>query len=368
MNRRPKMVVVGDKLLSPDVIKQNLAPVLKDDWELITCWYGPDDLGELDRELTKVEEFGPGAVPEPEYLNRHLKDADLLLVHMCPVSASLLKANPNLMAVGVLRGGTENVDSLAAKELGIPVFHTRGRTSESVSDFTIGLMLTEIRNISRAHAEIRNGHWPKEFPNSEHIPEMRELIIGLIGYGEVGKLVAKKLSGFGSRVQVYDPYLENSYIEETGVEVSSLDELLRTSDIISLHARHTHGVPPLLGKEEFEKVKPNVYIINTARAGLVDKDSLIYHLQNGSVMGAALDVFDEEPIPKDDLILKLPNVTLTSHIAFDSSSFYKRSPVLWWDGVINTLFNDNDRTCINSSEEIKCNLDKLKNILSQPLY
>lgn len=362
MIKKPKLVAVGDELLSPDIIKEKLEPLLPD-WEILTCWFGPRDLGALDEILVKVEHYGPEVVDEPEELHQYLQDADVLLVHMCPVSEKLLEQYPNLVAVGVLRGGTENIDSEAAKRLGIPVFHTRGRTTEGVSDFAIGMMLTEVRNIARTHAKVLNGEWPKEFPNSVHIPEMHELTIGIIGFGEIGQMVNKKLKGFESTVQVFDPFVPSSFIEESGASAVSLETLLKTSDIITLHARYTAGMKPILGKKELEIVKPNSYIINTARAGLLDMDVLVEKLQEGKIMGAAIDVFEKEPIDRDHPILRLHNVTLTSHIAFDTASFYKRSPVLWWNGVENALYKNNTRSCINDGMEVSEKVKKFKTLL-----
>jgi D-3-phosphoglycerate dehydrogenase / 2-oxoglutarate reductase len=362
MSKRPKIVVVGDELLPPEKIKKNLISLQELGWDITTCWFGPKDLGELDQELAKLEHFGPDAVDEPQELHKHLTDADVLLVHICPVSSRLLKQYPNLVAVGVLRGGTENVDIQAAEKLKIPVFHTIGRTSEGVSDFTIGLILSELRNIARSHSEVKKGGWPKEFPNSGNTPEMRELKIGLIGFGEIGQLVAKKLTGFGSEIQVYDPYQPELFIEKSGAKAVSLDQLVRTSDVITLHARHKQGEPHILGKAELEVLKPHAYVINTARAGLIDMDSLIAILQEGKIMGAAIDVFETEPIGKDHPLLKLSNVTLTSHIAFDTASFYERSPILWLNGIEDAIISGDNRTCLNYSENLHEKLSKLKEL------
>jgi D-3-phosphoglycerate dehydrogenase len=191
---------------------------------------------------------------------------------------------------------------------------------------------------------------------------MRELTVGLIGFGEIGQLVAKKLSGFDTSVQVYDPYVPSDVIEESGAIPTSLERLLETSDVVSLHARHTHGLPPILGKKELEMLKSNAYVINTARAGLLDMDALVDLLKEKKILGAAIDVFENEPIDRNHPILSLPNVTLTSHIAFDTASFYNRSPILWLNGLNEAVRDNNTRTCINFSDHVKVKLEQLKSL------
>lgn len=359
MEHQPKVVVVGDALLTPEFLAESFAPLAAAGWEVVPCRFGPPTLHELDEQLLVLEREGADALPAPEELDALLADADLLIVHICPVSASLLRRHPQLLAVGVLRGGYENVDAAGAKELGIPVIHTLGRTSEAVSDFTIGMMLAEIRNIARCHADIRGGGWPKEFPNTGRIPEMRELTVGLAGFGEIGRLVVKKLAGFGCRVQVYDPYVPDEAIAQSEANPVGLDEWLETSDIVSLHSRHSAGSPPLLGAGELARMKPGAYLINTARAGLVDMNALVAQLQAGRLAGAALDVFDSEPLAPGHPLLALDNVTLTSHIAFDTEAFYKRSPILWRSGMDRLLAGADKRAWINQDERAEGRLERL---------
>ncbi|MBN2981662.1 2-hydroxyacid dehydrogenase [Cohnella algarum] len=349
MEKKPKIVVVGDELLSPEFLAESFLPFASAGWEVVPFRFGPPTLHELDELLLVLERDGPDAVQAPEGLEPLLSDAELLVVHMCPVGASLLERNPQLLAVGVLRGGYENVDAAAAEALGIPVVHTLGRTSEAVSDFAVGLMLAEMRNIARCHAQIRAGGWPKEFPNSGRIPEMRELAVGIAGFGEIGRLVAKKLGGFGCRVLAHDPYVPEAAIRGAGAEPASWEALLAESDALTLHTRHSAGSPPLLGADELARMKPGAYLVNTARAGLVDMEALAAALRDGRLAGAALDVFDAEPLPPGHPLLALENVTLTSHIAFDTEAFYKRSPILWREGMNRLLAGSDRRVWINQT-------------------
>lgn len=360
MDKKPKIVVVGDALLTPEFLAESFSSFAAAGWDVVPFRFGPPTLHELDEQLLVLEREGPDAIPAPEGLEPLLADAELLVVHICPVSSSLLERNPQLLAVGVLRGGYENVDAAGAEKLGIPVVHTLGRTSEAVSDFTVGMMLAEMRNIARCHADIRAGGWPKEFPNTGRIPEMRELTVGIAGFGEIGRLVAKKLGGFGCRVLAYDPYVPDDAVRGAAAEPADWETLLAESDVLTLHSRHSAGSPPLLGEAEFARMKAGSYLINTARAGLVDMAALAAALRSGRLSGAALDVFDAEPLTPDHPLRGLDNVTMTSHIAFDTEAFYKRSPVLWREGM-DRLFEGSDRRVwINKTPLADERIEKLK--------
>lgn len=359
MDKKPKLVVAGDALLTPEFLADSFEPFVRAGWEVAAFRFGPPTLHELDEQLLLLEREGPDALPIPEGLEPLVAGADLLVVHICPVSAELLRRNPQLLAVGVLRGGYENVDAAAARTLGIPVVHTLGRTSEAVSDFAVGLMLAETRNIARCHAGIRAGEWPKEFSNTGRIPEMRELTVGIAGFGEIGRLVARKLSGFRCRVLAFDPYVPEEAIVRGGAEPADWPALLAESDILTLHSRHSAGHPPLVGAAELAKMKPGAYLINTARAGLIEMDALAEALRQGKLAGAALDVFDQEPLGPDHPLLGLDNVTLTSHIAFDTEAFYKRSPILWREGMDRLLEGTDKRVWINPDEAANGRIAKL---------
>ncbi|RUS46194.1 2-hydroxyacid dehydrogenase [Cohnella sp. AR92] len=365
MKTKPKMVVAGDALLAPEVLADSFLSFVRGGWEVTPYFYGPPTLHELDEELLLIEREGPDALPIPDGLEALLQDADLLVVHNCPVRADLLARLPQLLAVGVLRGGYENVDAAAAREIGIPVMHTLGRTSEAVSDFAVGLMLAETRNIARCHAGIRAGEWPKEFPNTGRIPELRELTVGIAGFGEIGRLVARKLSGFGCRVIAYDPFVSEEAVIRGGAEKTDLETLLAESDILTLHSRHSAGQPQLIGAAELALMKPDAYLINTARAGLIDMDALAAALKEGRLAGAALDVFDREPLGADNPLLALANVTLTSHIAFDTEAFYKRSPILWREGMDRLLNGSDKRVWINANDSALERLEKLRGLWFQ---
>ena len=275
-------------------------------------WLGGDKT-ELQKERIKVEKAGPGAVPMPESVREKAGDIEIILVHYCPISSALMSFFPKLKIIGVARGGAENVDLKAATGKGILLFRVAGRNAHAVSDFAIGLMLSELRNIVRSHLALRSGHWRKEFLNSPHQLEGKQ--VGIVGVGAVGSLVAKKLSGFGVRLVGYDPALDSARFAQLGVTPMELGELMKTSDVVTLHARLTPDTQRMIGRREIWSMKPEAILVNTARAGLIDGDALVEALETRRIGGAALDVFDPEPLPSRHPLLLLDNVTLTSHLA-----------------------------------------------------
>jgi D-3-phosphoglycerate dehydrogenase len=193
-----------------------------------------------------------------------------------------------------------------------------------VAEFALGLMLVETRHIARAHHGIVTGSW-FEIPNVRECFELSNKTIGLVGFGAVGRILARRLAGFEVRLLVYDPYVSPDIIRESGGEPAGLDELLRAADIVSLHARLTDSTLDMIGERELALMKRTAYLINTARAGLVNEPALVRALQARQIAGAALDVFWKEPIPEDSPLLRLENVTLTSHIAGTTQDSFIKS-------------------------------------------
>ena len=313
--------------------------VIVDNWE--------SDWGKLQYRRLEVEKRGPEIETVDETIQKEGKDAEALMGLFVPVSSKVMDAMPNLRLVGVSRAGLENVNVAEATKRGILVFNVKGRNVHAVSDFAIGMMLAAARNIAKAHYAIQNGEWRKTFVNSDCIPEMHDKTIGLVGFGYIGKLVAKKLSGFDVNIVVYDPYTDASVIEAAGAKKVELDELMSSSDFVSIHARLTDQNKNMIGEHELGLMKPTAYFINTGRAGLVDQEALAKALEEGKIMGAALDVFTTEPIPEDSPFLKLDNVTLTTHIAGTTTEALTNSPYLLMEDVAKFLDGEEAHFIVN---------------------
>jgi len=194
-----------------------------------------------------------------------------------------------------------------------------------VAECTLGLILAEIRNLARGHARLLGGKWDRSFPNSEDIPELYRRTVGLVGYGAVGQLVARYLEALGCRLLAFDPYFSGN---PAPTVLTDLPTLLRESDVVSLHARLGPDTQGLIGAKELALMKPSAILVNTARSGLVDEAALVRALAERRIMGAALDVFDREPLPPDHPLLRLENVTLTPHLAGSTRDGFRNSPVL----------------------------------------
>jgi D-3-phosphoglycerate dehydrogenase len=309
-----KAVMVGDYLIPPDLMREASDPLHQAGIAIETLDWKTETKEEVDQRRLNVELHGPEAEAPAEGAYEAVTGAQILIVHFCPVPRSLIEAGEQLQVIGVARAGYENIDVKAATEHGIPVVHIVGRNDTTVAEFTIGLMLAEMRHLARAHCAISHGDW-FEIVDPLSCFELGGRTIGLIGFGSVGRLVARRLVGFEVQLLVHDPYVPNGELREAGCEPASLETILREADVVSLHARLTAETAGLIGQPELAKMKPTAYLINTARAGLVDEPALLAALQQKTIAGAALDVFWQEPIPADSPWLKLDNVTLASHLA-----------------------------------------------------
>lgn len=272
----------------------------------------------------RIELEGPEWAVHDDHTLEVVKDADVILVGFHAVNTQLLNAAENLKLVGALRSGWENVNVPACTERHVAVVTCPGRNSEPVADYAIAMMMAFNRNIGRDDISKRPG-W--KFPDPEH-NEIRpvlmgEATIGLIGFGIIGKKVAKRLSGFGSRVIAYDPYADQEAARQMGVELLPLDDVMSQSDIISVHARLLPATKGMIGAHEIACMKPTAIFVNTARGGLVDEEALLRALQEKKIRGAALDVFHEEPLPNDHPLRGLENVILTPHAAGRAGDTFK---------------------------------------------
>ena len=334
-----KIVAVGDIIVSEALLAQAASSLnVGEKAEIIEMFWPARDRKDFQRKALNLEMNGPDAEEIPNELYEEVRDADRLLVHFCPVSRRLIEAGKKLKLIGTCRGGMEHIDVQAATEKNIPVIHVI-RNAEATSDFTVGLMFAETRNIARAHAALKEGIWRKEYVNSGYTTAMREMTVGIVGLGHIGRLVAEKVTGMGMKVIAYDPYVTQESVDERGLTVTmkEKEQVFKEADIVSLHLRVTPETENSINKEIIGLMKPTAYLINTSRAKVLDKNALIEALQNRAIGGAALDVYWDEPLDKDDPILKLDNITLTPHNAGNVVDALPKSPRLLV-GVINDFW------------------------------
>jgi D-3-phosphoglycerate dehydrogenase / 2-oxoglutarate reductase len=246
-----------------------------------------------------------------------VSDAEIVVTQLAPFSASIMDRLPKLKLIAVSRGGPVNIDMKAAHERSIKVVNTPGRNASAVAEFTIGAIIAETRNITKGHDALRKGEYRGDLYRADVTGrELSEMTIGLIGYGEVGRRVVKYLKVFGCRILVSDPYVQLSAEDlRDGVIQSSLETVLSEADVVSLHPRVTPETTKMINETTLRKMKPDATLINTARGPLLDYDALYNVMSEGHLRGAMLETFAIEPVPADWPLLKLPNVTLTPHIA-----------------------------------------------------
>ena len=278
--------------------------------------------------VRRIETLGSRAyMPTDEVLEK-MKDVEALFIHLYPVPSEMIAAAPQLKYIITARGGIENIDVEAAKKRGIIIINCPAHNAIAVAEYTVGLMIAESRNIVRAHMGLVKGQWLEEFPDSKAIPELKDSKVGIIGFGTIGRLVAERIRIFGAEIYVYDPFINAQQVVSMGYRPVSKEILLRECDFVTLHGRIGAGDPPIIGVKELALMKQQAYLINTARAALVDMDALFDALAEKRIMGAALDVFPVEPLPADYKMLSNDNVTLTNHRGGDTLNSYIKAPVL----------------------------------------
>jgi len=252
------------------------------------------------------------------------------------VTRQIMEASPRLKAVGVHGVGCDHVDLQAAKELGKVVLNTPAALTETVAEMTLALMLALTRRVVSADKAVRAGKWTRKYGDLIG-SELLDKTIGIIGLGRIGAAVARRLKSFKVELLYYDVANRPEVESELGVMRVDLDTLFRASDIITLHTPHTPQTRNLVSKRVFNLMKDGVYLVNTARGKIIDQSALIDALKKGKVAGAALDVFEEEPLDPSNPLTSMDNVILTPHLAASSREAMRRMAVQVAEGVMAVL-------------------------------
>ncbi len=345
-----KILGISDILIDAENIKNSFQKVFSNDEIRTLKWMLATTKEELQVIVREVEKKGPEAIDPFENLLKEVKvwDPDILITHYGPISQQIITAGKSLKFIGVLRGGVENVDTQEATKKGVVVLNTVGRTANAVAEFTIGLMLAEIKNIARGHAALKKGKWRNRFPSGDLSFELAGRTVGIVGFGQVGQAVAKKLRlGFDAHILAYDPYVSEQAMKKLNVQKCSLKELLAHSDVVTLHARLSAQTKNLIGEQELAQMQTNGYLINTARADLIDKEALFVALRDKKIRGAALDVFWDEPITYNEPFTDLDNVTLTPHYAGSTKEILCKTPTLLAEALKNFFVTGSTRAVVN---------------------
>jgi D-3-phosphoglycerate dehydrogenase len=251
-----------------------------------------------------------------------LADADALLVRSATkVDAEVFGAGTRLKVVARAGVGLDNVDVPAATTRGVMVVNAPTSNIVSAAEHAVALLLATARHIPAADASLRSGQWKRSAYTGV---ELNGKIIGVVGLGKIGQLVAQRLSAFDVRLVAYDPYVAPARAAQLGIELVSLEELLRRADMISIHLPKTPETLGLIGKEQLALTKPGVLIVNAARGGLVDEDALAEAVRSGHVGGAGIDVYVTEPTTSSPLF-ELPQVVVTPHLGASTDEAQDRA-------------------------------------------
>jgi phosphoglycerate dehydrogenase-like enzyme len=232
------------------------------------------------------------------------------------MNAEFYKSAPNLRLVQLLSAGYDRCDIEAARTARVPIANNGGANSVAVAEHAVMLMLATARRLVWQHSSVASGIWRGNDWQNKHVFELSEKTLGIIGLGTIGKKVARIARAFGMNVQYHDiARLTEDQEDNLGVRFRLFDEILKSSDLVSLHVPLLPTTRHLIGARELGLMKPTAYLINTCRGPVIDEAALTTALQNNTIAGAGLDVFDQEPPPPDNPLFKLDNVVLTPHLA-----------------------------------------------------
>lgn len=327
-----RIAIIGDRFMQPTYFQQAIEVLPKSgrsfefrhlelDWPDTPFIHGTPGTA-----TAGLREF----LGDPAEMAAFIGDAQVLVTHLSPVTSSMLEACRALQLIAVSRGGPVNIDMQAARARGVPVVNAPGRNSTAVAEFTIGMILAQTRLLTLGHVSLSKGDWRGDLYRADRTgEELCNLTVGLIGYGHIGTKVVRLLKAFGCRIIVADPYATVTGADlKDGVEQVDLKTLLAQSDVVSLHARVTPETTGFMNAASFAQMKQGAYFINTARGPMVDYASLYTALTNGHLRGAGIETFDVEPPNPDSPLLRLPNVSLTPHIAGASIKTVKHAAAM----------------------------------------
>lgn len=286
-------------------------------WIVVVSDYNYPD---LTIEETILARWGARVVPAqcrtPEEVLKVARDADAIISQYAPITRQVVTNLTRCKAIGRYGIGVDNIDVDAATERNIAVINVPSYCEEEVSDHVLGFLLSWARRITHYTQEVRHGIW--DWKTGRPISRLCGQVLGLLGFGKIARLVARKAKVFGLKIIAYDPYVADEVFVEEGVERVDFDRLLRESDFLSIHVPLTSETRHLINNESLSKMKPTACLINTARGGIIDQEALLHALKIGKLAGACLDVVDPEPPNPDDQLLRLPQVLWSPHAAWYS--------------------------------------------------
>lgn len=274
-----------------------------------------------------------------------VRDADALLVQFATIDERVLAALERCRVIVRYGIGVDTIDVEAATRHGIPVVNVPDYALDEVADHTMMLMLAVSRKLCQVERRVREGTW--ELSPFRPMHSLSGRTLGVAGFGAIGRRVATRASAFGLRVQAYDPYVTADDFKAHGVEPVDWEQLLSSSDILSVHLPLTEGTRHMFDGNAFARMRRGALLVNTSRGGVIDADALLEALDRGDLAGAGLDVLEEEPPPPDAPILRHPHTIVTSHCAWYTEESLKRLQRYAAEEVARALRGESPKHVIN---------------------
>jgi glyoxylate reductase len=299
--------------------------------------------------IARVEVWPEGKPLPYEVLKEKAAQSDGLICMLSDrIDASLIEsAQPRLKVISQMAVGYDNIAVDAATRLGIPVGNTPGVLTETTADLAFALLMAVARRVVEADGEVRDGLWQPWGPDVLTGYDIHGATLGIIGLGRIGQAMARRAKGFGMRVLYSDVRRKLEVERDLGIEHLPMDEMLPQIDFLSLHVFLSAETRRMIGREQFARMKPTAFLINTARGGVVDSEALIWALESGTIAGAGLDVYDPEPIQKDNPLLKMKNVVINPHIGSASKKTRLQMAEMVVENVIAGLSGERLPYCAN---------------------
>ncbi len=273
--------------------------------------------------------------PSEDRLLELVKDVDAIIVRSKPkVTRKIIEVAPKLKVIARAGVGLDNVDLKAAEERGIKVVNSPAASSRSVAELVIGLIFNVARKIAFADRKMREGVWAKKQCLGI---ELEGKTLGIIGFGRIGYQIGKIAKALGMKILLYDPYPNEERAKEIGGQFTDLEDLLRRSDVVTLHVPLLDSTYHLINEERLKLMKKSAILINASRGPVVDTKALVKALEEGWIAGAGLDVYEEEPLPKDHPLTKLDNVVLTPHIGASTVEAQMRAGIQVAEKIVEIL-------------------------------
>jgi len=326
---------------------------------LITAPFCPNSLKRLKKSVEVIYENWeePNKLHSPEELIDRIQKQDIgiLITEAEYVTRDVFEKATKLRFLGNTRGSVTQVDIEAATEHGVPVVNTPARNAIAVAEMAVGLMLALVRHIPAAHQMTSSGGWVD--PIAAHIllrgTELSGKTIGIVGFGAIGREVAKFVRPFATSILVYDPYVDPDKIKGAGAKPLELDELMKQSDLITIHCSTIPESIGLISAQRISLMKPTAYLINAASTYIIDNEAIIQALKKKRIAGAAFDVYETWPVQPDSPFLKLDNVVLTPHIAGATAESIVRHSQLIVDDIERFLRGERPKNLLNPKVSIR---------------